>query len=169
MQRHLPIAASLLLLATSASAAPSLSLERTFVTDGTVLATASDGSQLFIGGRFTYIGQRSGELALVSPTTGLRDKSVPELGGGVVNAIVPDGSGGYFVGGDMRSAGSIRLRGLAHLRSDGTWDPVFKPSISGGVVNAVAVDATRVYVGGSFKTVNGTIAQSGVAVFSGTP
>lgn len=135
-------------------AAASQSLERTFVTDGYVLSLASDGSQLYLGGKFSYIGQRSGELALVTADTGLRDKSIAELGGGAVNAIASDGAGGHFLGGDFRSTGSTRIRGFAHLAADGTWDPKFRHAVN-GIVHAVATDGIRVYIGGSFVDVDG--------------
>ncbi len=135
---------------------PSLSLARTFVTDGIVTAAATDGATLYLGGAFHYIGQRSGEYALVSATSGARDKSVPELGGGDVDAILPDGSGGYFFAGDFRSAGSVSTRALAHLTSSSTWDPAWKLQID-GVVYALAHDSSRLYIGGSFNHVNGNV------------
>lgn len=133
---------------------PALTLARTFVTNGFLEAAATDGRILYVGGHFDYIGQRSGEYALVSASTGVRDKSVPELAGGPVWAILPDGSGGYFFGGDMRSGGTIHTRGLLHLRADGTWDPMWHISAVGAIY-ALAKDATRLYVGGSFASING--------------
>ncbi|HEU0030030.1 MAG TPA: hypothetical protein VFQ53_05315 [Kofleriaceae bacterium] len=154
---------------------PPLSLARTFVTDGYVTAGATDGRTLYLGGSFRYIGQRSGELALVSASTGARDKSITELGGGAVTSIIPDGAGGYFVAGDFRKAGSITTRALAHLTAAGTYDPAWKVQIN-GYVYALARDATRLYVGGSFTQVNGVSRQnfaafdlSTGALVAGTP
>src|SRR5256885_1133828 len=78
----------------AATTTPPLTLARTDVTDGYVTSAATNGTTLYIGGNFRYIGERSGELALVSADTGTRDKSITELGGGGVFAIVADGSGG---------------------------------------------------------------------------
>lgn len=138
----------------SALAAPDLTLERTFVVDGGVNAVASDGTTLYLGGTFTSIGQRSGQLALVNATTGVRDKSIDELGGGQVLALASDGHGGYFVGGDIRRAGALRVRGLAHLTAAGTYDPNFHP-VANGFVRSLAVAGTTLYVAGDFSTIAG--------------
>src|SRR3954471_4267622 len=110
---------------------PALTLARTFVTDGYVAAAATDGTTLYMGGNFHYIGERSGELAVVTADTGKRDKAITELVGGGVAAIVADGSGGYYVGGDFRKTGTFTTRALAHLRADGTWDPAWRFEIQG--------------------------------------
>lgn len=133
---------------------PALSLARTFVVDGWVSAAATDGKTLYMGGQFRYIGERSGELAVVSPDTGARHKVVTEMGGGAVFAMVPDDGGGFYVVGDFRRAGSFTTRALAHLQADGTWDPAWRFEFQGEVF-AIVKDSSRVYVGGSFATVNG--------------
>ena len=159
----------------AATTTPALTLARTYVTDGYVAAAATDGATLYMGGNFHYIGERSGELALVSGDTGVRDKSITELGGGGVFAIVPDGSGGYYVGGDFRKTGSFTTRALAHLRADGTWDSAWRFQIVGAVY-ALARDSKRLYVGGSFSSINGQSRRNFAAVdlatgalVSGTP
>lgn len=139
--------------AEQASTTPALSLARTYVTDGYIHAATLDGNTLYVGGYFRYIGQRSGEVALVSASTGTRS-TFPAIGGGYVSAILSDGKGGYFFGGDFRRVGSLSTRGLAHLRSDGTWDPAWKFQITGSV-RTLARDSSRLYVGGSFVNING--------------
>lgn len=155
MTKRLALAVAVTLAASSdVDAAPSLSLDRTFVVNGEVRALASDGTTLYLGGTFDSIGQRSGQLALVSSSDGTRDKSIPELGGGEVHAIASDGSGGIFVAGDFRKAGTTRLRGLAHITATGTLDPRFHPSIVGEVWT-IACDGTSVYIGGDFSSIDG--------------
>lgn len=152
-----------LAVSSSAVADPALSLDHTFVTNGFVTATASDGATVYLGGKFDYVGQRSGTAVLVSATTGAWNKSVVAGSVGRINAIVDDGRGGYFVGGDIRAAGSTRLRGLAHIKADGTWDSTFAP-IFNNPVYALAHDATTLYVGGAFRNVNGVV-RIGFAAF----
>ena len=147
----------------AATTTPALTLANTYVTDGYVAAAATNGTTLYMGGNFHYIGERSGELALVSPDTGVRDKSITELGGGGVFAIVADGSGGYYVGGDFRKTGSFTTRALAHLRADGTWDPAWRFQIQGAVY-ALAKDSSRLYVAGSFASINGQARRNFAAV-----
>src|SRR5687767_5697530 len=91
------LAALVVAAARAAWAEPSLDLERTFVTDGVVRATAVVGETLHLGGQFRYLGQRSGPVALLAPDSGLRIKAIAEAGGGPVRAIVPDGAGGYYL------------------------------------------------------------------------
>lgn len=138
----------------AATTTPALTLARTDVTDGYVAAAATDGQTLYLGGNFHYIGERSGELVEVSADTGVRDHAITELGGGGVLAMVADGSGGYYVAGDFRKTGSFTNRALAHLRSDGTWDPAWRFEIQ-GEVSALAKDSKRLYVAGSFSMING--------------
>lgn len=138
----------------AATTTPSLTLARTDVTDGYVAASASDGKTLYLGGNFHYIGERSGELVQVRSDTGVRDHAITELGGGGVFAIVPDGSGGYFLGGDFRKTGSFTNRAIARLRADGTYDPAWRFEVQGAVY-ALAADSKRLYVGGSFASING--------------
>jgi hypothetical protein len=142
---------------------PALTLDHTFVTNGGVTTTLVDGNTLYLGGSFTYVGQRSGGFALVSADTGAWNKSLPQTAGGAIFTIIPDGGGGYFVGGDLRAADSMRLRGLAHLTAAGAWDPKFAPSFD-GYVYAMAHDATTLYVGGDFRHVNG-VARANFAAF----
>ena len=145
-----------------ASSTPALTLAKTYVTDGNIRAAVTDGKTLYIGGAFHYVGSRSGELALVSASTGTRS-TFPAIGGGEVATILPDGQGGYFFGGDFRKVGSLSTRALAHLKSDGTWDAAWKFQIN-GVVGALARDSSRLYVGGSFGLVNGQTRRN-LAVF----
>ncbi len=42
-------------------------------------------------------------------------QAVPPLINGVVKAVVPDGSGGWFIGGTFTSIGSAAITNVAHL------------------------------------------------------
>ncbi len=44
---------------------------------------------------------------------------------GGVNATVPDGSGGYFMGGSFTQVKGIPCPGLAHLLNDGSVDTTY--------------------------------------------
>jgi hypothetical protein len=69
-----------------------------WVTNGPVYATARSGNTLYIGGGFTQIGSPTGAGVPIEATTGGPTAGSPKIAG-TVNAVVPDGSGGWFVGG----------------------------------------------------------------------
>ena len=74
------------------------------VTNGTVNSVVSDASSLYVGGSFSYIGpQNAGGLALIDPNGTLEDQ-LPQTSG-FVNTIIPDGAGGWFVGGQFSDMG----------------------------------------------------------------
>ena len=96
----------------------------------------------------------------IEPTAGPQDPdriAAAEVAGGRVLAVVPDGSGGWFIGGDFDFVQGTLTRGLAHLDPNGSLDTDWDASATGGLrkVNALAVSAGTVYVGGDFTTVDG--------------
>lgn len=88
------------------------------------------------------------------------DTSWPEITvGNQVNVIVPDGSGGFFVGGDFSRAGTTAQdfprTDLMHVASDGTVDPNWHPATNTGAVKAMTLNSGVLYVGGSFTQIDG--------------
>jgi len=81
--------------------------ENTWVTNGTVNATASSNGIVYIGGAFTYIGPNIGAGAPIDTTTGQVAATFPEVRGGIVNTVVSDGSGGWYIGGTFTTVGGI--------------------------------------------------------------
>src|SRR5215213_11715468 len=70
----------------------------TWVPDGEVKALAVSGSTAYIGGNFTRIAPYTGSSALFNSGNGEVKKPWPEVNG-VVNDVVADGSGGWYLGG----------------------------------------------------------------------
>jgi hypothetical protein len=69
-----------------------------------------------------------------------------------IRAAIPDGDGGWYIGGGfIRVKGELRKR-LAHIDADGRLDPDWKPEANGnGVsVTALAKIGSRLYVAGDF-------------------
>ena len=85
--------------------------------------------------------------------TGAVDPTFPQVEGGSVCAAVADGAGGWFIGGDFTSVGGVPRRHLAHIRADGTLDPVWNPGRR--TVFALAVSGSTVYAGGVFTRIGG--------------
>ena len=104
MSRTLALVAALLWAAVPASAQTLpddvSSLPWTF--DGEVRAAQKIGNTLYVGGFFTTVGRPSdviGPFGVFDAASGQLVNADPTLAGGVVNAAVQDGAGGWFLGG----------------------------------------------------------------------
>jgi hypothetical protein len=69
-----------------------------------------------------------------------------------VLAVVPDGSGGWFVGGAFGKRDGVPCPNLVHFTSSGRIDPRFCPAPNGRVV-ALLADRGALFVAGSFTRV----------------
>jgi len=142
-------------------ASPFVGVQNTlWVTNGRVRATQVVSNTLYIGGDFTYVGPPTGSGAALSTSTGAPDLSLPRING-LVQAVQPDGTGGWYVGGQFTRVGGVPRNNAAHIRSDGTVDPLWNPNPSGPNtlatygVRTLALSGTTVYLGGTFMTVGG--------------
>lgn len=123
-----------------------------------VLAMATTEDMIFFAGGFTSIGEPAGSLLAI-------DQGLPEPVGpvtGQVWTILPDGDGGYFIGGAITSVAGEPVGRLAHILADGTLNPDFRPQFS-GTVRALALHGDHLYVGGQFFQAN-TTPRRGLAV-----
>ncbi len=125
-----------------------------WIPNNTVNSIIVDDSRgiVLLGGGFSYLGTYTGGSVMVNKTTGLYDQTFPVVNGSV-DAAVPDGFGGLFIGGYFTSVGGVTRNNLAHITSAGTvtsWNPT--PNNS---VNALAIDNGILYVGGNFTLIDG--------------
>jgi hypothetical protein len=131
---------------------------------GSVDAIATAGTSTFISGTFSTVGTQGGGALEFNTATGAQIQLPPIAGGGVA-AAVPDGSGGWYIGGGFdRVAGAVRY-GLAHIRADGSVDTAF-PELSheplatsntndDAAALALSPDGHTLYVGGFFTQLGG--------------
>lgn len=119
---------------------------------GSVATMATDGSRLYVGGRFEHVGgaPRAG-VAAFDVSSGALAPWEPAVGGGpsgAVKALAADGSR-VAVGGRFKSAGGTRRRGLAaiDLRT-GQLAAVQPPELSGVTALARSGDLIVVAAGG---------------------
>jgi len=132
--------------------------------DGTVLALATDGSSLVIGGTFSHIGTvATNNVAhwdgtFWDPMTGGTDGPVLAL------ARV---STGWAVGGQFANAGGLRTNDLAIWSGSG-WDALGSVTDLTGdqLVSSMALFANELVVGGAFDAVDG-VRANGVARWDG--
>ncbi len=123
--------------------------------DGPVYAIAVNANTVYIGGKFGYVGPRTGGLGLVSAATGVAKPGFPAVNGPVYSAD-GDGKGGWYIGGSFSTVGGIVRSNLAHILADNTVDPAWNPSLNGSNLVIVASDST-VFVGGAFTRVGSTV------------
>ncbi len=123
-----------------------------------VYTTARSGNTLYIGGDFTFVGPNTGGGAQMSATTGQLAGTPLTIAGGFstghVHAVIPDGSGGWYIGGDFTTVGGTSVSRLAHILSNNTVDPLFSFGIDAGV-QSMALVGNILYIGGSFTSVGG--------------
>ena len=169
--RPATILCGLLALFASAANAQTDVFPDLWVTDERVEGMAVLGDTLFVSGRFRYVGPPTGQLAVLDKTTGEADAGLPRVGGSVF-AVLPDGAGGYFVGGAFAAVAGQPRRNLAHVRADGTLDAAFHPDPDrtggSGIVRALVLDAGVLYVGGDFDAVAGQPRQNLAALTATT-
>ena len=140
------------------------------VIDGTVLAVATVGSRVYVGGTFSTVVNagtsthlpRHYLFAFDRTTRRIISDYTPALDGPVESiAPAPDGSS-IIVAGRFRTVNGARQRSLAMLDASGARVPTFAARTNGYVAKVLA-RAGRVVVGGRFSTVNG-VARANLAV-----
>ena len=139
-------------------------------TDGTLAMAVGPGNVLYLGGGVLSVGTRTGHWVRYG-ATGARDAAWPEVDGGV-NAAVPDGAGGWFLGGEFSHVGGQPRARLAHVDANGALDPMWSPSardpdpvlVDEATVEALCVVGDTVYVGGSFSAIDGEPRENLAAV-----
>ncbi len=139
------------------------------VADGPIDAAADNGGTLYLGGRFNRFGISSGPFVTVSAFGGGPLPQAAPLRAGIANVVIPDGSGGWYVGGfELRTDDANPFPEVLHFLSDGSKDPAFAGPDIVGVVLDLALDNARLYIAGDFVSVNGVAKRSLVAVDAAT-
>ncbi len=159
---------AVLLLACAPAASGQEALRDLFSADNFVRSAAIAGDTLYVAGDFSSLGPPTGPAAVLDAVTGVPDLGQARIGGDV-EVVLPDGAGGWYVGGELRWAGGEARRNLAHILADGRLDPDFAPdpqTTDGfGSVEALALSGDSVlFVGGRFDTAGGT-ARDNLAAF----
>src|SRR5688572_20332560 len=90
-----------------------------WVPNNTVYAVATFGDTIYAGGSFTEVGRATGGAAAFDPATGALLGPLPTVLG-QVHAIISDGAGGCYIGGQFTHVGGLPRQNLAHIASDNT-------------------------------------------------
>jgi hypothetical protein len=141
------------LMTLAGPASPAVIPGETWVTDGTVNSVVMTDDRVYLGGLFNFVGPNTGGGAALDIGTGIFDANLDRIDGAVRTAV-PDGSGGWFLGGDFSYVGDLWRPHLVHIDSSGTptsWRPV----VAGSTVHTLALIGTTLYVGGDFSSLGG--------------
>jgi trimeric autotransporter adhesin len=151
----------------AAQAEPTLD-ENTWVTNGSVQVSTINGSSAYIGGGFTYVGPYTGNGAPLYTGNGSTVPSFPKVSGSV-SAVLPDGSGGWYIAGDFDKVGSVSRNRMAHILSGGSVDTGWNPNVDAQIFSmAYSPDHSLLYIGGNFTNVGGQTRQYLASVSTAT-
>jgi hypothetical protein len=121
-------------------------------TSGNVSAIARSGNTLYIAGALGEVGPNTGGGVPLSTITGAQITPYLKVTG-YVGSAVPDGQGGWFIGGTFTAVGGISRSSLAHILADGSL-AAWAPSQDGQIIS-MALSRGKLYVGGDFNVVDG--------------
>jgi outer membrane protein assembly factor BamB len=122
--------------------------------DGEVVGLAVARGKVYVQGAFSRFGPYTGNFAVVGRLTARRQPTVGAVSGGGVEAVVSDGRGGWFIGGDFDHVGSVACENLAHLTADGRLDQRFCLDPD-HIVLELVLEGKTLYVGGAFDNIGG--------------
>jgi hypothetical protein len=160
LRRGAALACALLasLCPTAAAALPGAAPLPSISVDDRVDAILPIGDKVYLGGNFDLVGRSPGH-GVAFDTATMQDTGLPAVGHagtspGRVDAVVPDGAGGWFIGGRFATVGGLPRRNLAHVTPAGAVDPGFDPAPD-DEVEAMALLGDTLYIGGQFANVAG--------------
>jgi len=137
-------------------------------TNGPVWCFEKYGNTLYFGGAFTQVFRPFTGIALIDRNDEqIINPNYPSINsGGYVWTAIPDGAGGWYVGGSFTQIGGVARNNIAHILSDGSVDLSFLPNGTNGIVYALALNVEGgtpyLYVGGAFTSING-VARNRIA------
>jgi hypothetical protein len=139
--------------------------------NGTVFALTVIGRYLYIAGGFSK--QPSGTLAdgivrwnidtHVEEAVSVNTSAI----GGTPAAIVPDGSGGFYLGGNFANVDNIAAADYVARWSGGSWSALGSIALNARV-RALSMDGGNLFVGGEFTGAGGASGADKVAEWNGT-
>jgi beta-propeller uncharacterized protein DUF5122 len=138
-----------------ASASVSDAPDETWVANGDVNSVFRAGSHVYLGGSFDQVGPSTGSGVPLDPMTGARPATFPKVNGPVY-VTVPDGGGGWYIGGDFTRVGDKSRHNAARIMADGTvgaWNPNVDLAVR-AIVLARGPGANLAWIGGDFTFVS---------------
>lgn len=119
-------------------------------TEGVVQVINQDIENIYVGGSFGGVnGFYTGSSTLLSSSSDLPTNNFPKISGST-NVSIPDGNGGWYIGGSFIYQGKSNL---LHVLPDNSVDTSFSPNPN-GIVKALYLDGSTLYVGGLFTQID---------------
>jgi hypothetical protein len=130
------------------------------VVNGYVNLVASDSDYTYVAGNFGYAGKycRGGTTLNLSSASINYGWPIIE---GTVYDVLPDGTGGWYIGGEFKKVGGYTINNIAHLKADKTLDLNWKPEAN-RMVLTMKIHGNDMFIGGYFDTVGG-LKRTGIA------
>ena len=122
-------------------------------TNSTVEIIKQDGDVTYLGGSFTQLGYKTNYHSVIPIGSDIPDFDLLQPNSNV-NVAIPDGEGGWYIGGSFTFINGQNLTRLAHLLPDLTLDNDFEITLN-GTVSALFLEGNDLYVGGSFTQASG--------------
>lgn len=119
--------------------------------NGEVYSIVRKNNKVYYGGDFDYVGPVTGSEALLDNLSGINVNNFPRIDS-TVNCVIPDNSGGWYVGGSFSHIGNYFINNLVHIKSDNSVDLTFKPEPNNSVLTLV-LNGSYLYVGGNFTQI----------------
>lgn len=123
------------------------------------IAVGPNGT-VYAGGGFTRAVLVPTFGVTLDAQTGQADLNYPRING-VVHAVVGDGAGGWYIGGEFTRVNEVERLGLAHILADSRVDPNWRPAVrhrtdpnATAKVSALAWDGNVLAIGGSFTHID---------------
>jgi hypothetical protein len=161
------VAVALCFAVHEASAQPATLRSDAWMTDGQVFDIVHSDGITYIGGQFNFVTMFTGNGAALSMRTAT-PLPQPRVNG-TIFAVIPDGAGGWYIGGSFTRVDDFVRNNLAHIFANGTLDVTWSPEVSGGSnrILALALHGKAVYVGGDFAQISGQ-PRSNIAALDAT-
>ncbi|HRH70966.1 MAG TPA: delta-60 repeat domain-containing protein, partial [Flavobacteriales bacterium] len=107
---------------------------------------------VYVGGSFDRVGIEAPFGAVVTGEQAIVQAPAP-VPNGRVNTAIPDGEGGYYIGGTFTRVGTVTRNRLARINADGSLHP-WNPDADDEVSSLVELNGA-IYAGGRFQQVGG--------------
>ena len=141
-----------------------------WITDGRIEAVARSADTIYLGGTFNTVAKFTGSALLMDAASGAPVLPLAKVKGYAVHAAVPDGAGGWYLGGWFDLVDDTATSPLVHILPDGRLDPDFSFSFgvgSGGFTTVLGLALSEsgvLFVVGNFTSIDGQARSSAAAI-----
>ncbi|MBL7924676.1 MAG: hypothetical protein JNL88_10805, partial [Bacteroidia bacterium] len=110
-------------------------------------------STMYVSGDFTAVGGiNHSQGAFIDNATGIPKSNFPKIEG-TVNTSIPDGKGGWYLGGQFTRVGDKERIDLAQVDSSGNVTDFFDGMKTDGEIMALCKNNSTLFIGGKFGSV----------------